>query len=154
MRVAAIALALLMIGTGPAHGQTLSADEKTLREIVGRVNAGERVPALITSDTVFWSGALVKPTVGLAAPQVRPGSSDPNERINSTTVGKLVQLVVSSSGDLAYEYSTFKSSWVRGDNNQKVELEGAVLRTWRKIDGQWTIGAEFRRPYDNSPTTG
>jgi ketosteroid isomerase-like protein len=64
-----------------------------------------------------------------------------------------VQLHIAASGDVAYEYSTFKQSWVRNDNNQKVEDEGALLRAWRKVDGRWRIGAQFRRPNDHSPTS-
>jgi ketosteroid isomerase-like protein len=63
-------------------------------------------------------------------------------------------LHVSAGGDLAYEYSTFKQSWVRNDNKQKVEDEAAMLRVWRKVDGRWRIAANFRRPDDNAATTG
>jgi hypothetical protein len=53
---------------------------------------------------------------------------------------------------MAYEYSTFKSSWDRKDNKRHIEIDGGMLRVWRKIGGNWLIAASFQRPYDNTPT--
>jgi ketosteroid isomerase-like protein len=63
-----------------------------------------------------------------------------------------VRLEIATGGDLAYEYSTMRLSFVRTSDKQKIEVEGAVLRVWRKTDGGWKIAAAFQRPHDDSPT--
>jgi hypothetical protein len=52
---------------------------------------------------------------------------------------------------MAYEYSTFQTSWDRKDNGRHFALEGGLLRVWRKMDGQWLIAASFQHPYANTP---
>jgi ketosteroid isomerase-like protein len=153
MRAVALAFTILAAVGVTAAVQSPSADEKAIRDLIAKRNAGELTLNDATTDVAWWSGAMVKPTVGAETPQFRPGSSaGGNGRTNTTSRDQVVQLHVAASGDLAYEYSTFHSSWVRKDDQRKIEIDGAVLRTWRKVGGQWKIAAEFRRPYDDTPT--
>jgi ketosteroid isomerase-like protein len=154
MRTIVIGLACLVSVSATAFGQNPPADEKAIRDIVTRINAGEQILDLFLPDSVVVVGSMVKPVVGFGEPrQFRPGASTPDARRHVTSQEQIVQLHIAASGDVAYEYSTFKQSWVRNDNNQKVEDEGALLRAWRKVDGRWRIGAQFRRPNDHSPTS-
>ena len=63
----------------------------------------------------------------------------------------VLQLRVAASGDMAYEYSTFQTSWDRKDNGRHFALEGGLLRVWHKMDGKWLIAASFQHPYDDTP---
>ena len=153
MRAAASAFVLLLAAGSTAFAENQSADEKAIRDVVAKMNAGESSPGgLLLPDAVTWSGATVKPVVGNEKPQFRPGSSA-GARTKETRTAHIVQLHVAASGDQAYEYGTFKSSWVRNDNKQQVEVDGAYLRVWRKLGGSWKIAANFQRPYDETPTT-
>ena len=154
MRATTIAFALLIAAGSTTFAQNPSADEKAIRDIVAKMDAGERIPGgLALPDSVGWSGATVKPVVGNEKPQFRPGSSAGGGRTNEMRATQIVQLHIAASGDVAYDHGTFKSSWVRTDNKQKIELEGAYLRVWRKVAGSWKIAATFQRPYDDTPTT-
>ena len=145
-----LALVILLGSAVCALAQNPSADEEAIRDAIAEINAGRTTPR--TTDTVFWSGAYVKPYVQGEQPQARPGSSAVgNNRTNQKTAVKVLQLRVSASGDMAYEYSTFQTSWDRKDNGRHFALEGGLLRVWRKIDGKWQIAASFQHPYDNTP---
>ena len=133
-----------------ALAQNPSADEEAIRDVIAEIIAGR--PAPLTTDTVFWSGAYVKPIVRGEQPQARPGSSaEGNNRINQKMGVTVLQLHVAASGDMAYEYSTFQASWDRKDNGRHFALEGGLLRVWRKMDGKWLIAASFQHPYDDTP---
>src|SRR5262249_45893930 len=123
-----------------------SADEEAIREAIAEINVGR--PASRTTDTVFWSGAYVEPFVRGEQPQTRPVSSaggcNPTNQHTAVTV---LHPRVSASGDVAYEYSTFQTSWDRKDNGQHFALEGGLLRVWHKMDGKWLIAASFQHPY-------
>ena len=101
--------------------------EEAIRDVIAEINAGRPAPS--TTDTVFWSGAYVKPFVRGEQPQARPGSSAAgNNRINQKTAVEVLQLHVAASGDMAYEYSTFQASWDRKDNGRHFAVEGGLLR--------------------------
>jgi len=144
-------LLVILLGSAVcAFAQNPSADEAAIREVIAEMNAGR--PAPRTTDTVFWSGAYVKPFVRGEQPQVRPGSSAGGDnRTNQQIAVTVLQLRVAASGDMAYEYSTFQTSWDRKDNGRHFALEGGLLRVWYKIDGKWLIAASFQHPYANTP---
>jgi ketosteroid isomerase-like protein len=149
MRGTVIAIVVAAGALTTAVAQSPPANEKALREAMA---AAERGPAnLFAPDWVFWSGAYVKPLVANEQPQFRPGSSASN-RDNQKQAVTVIQLKIAESGDMAYEYSTVKSSWDRNDNKRHIETEGGMLRVWRNIGGKWLIVASFQHPYDNTPT--
>jgi hypothetical protein len=154
-----LTVALLMTLATPLAAQDRSADEKAIRAEVGKLESGHGSEIQGTDDSVFWTGALVRPTVGRETPVLRPGSSS-GKRINSKANIKINQLHVSASGDMAYEYSTVHNSWDRTDNKQHIEFDAAVLRVWRKENGQWKVAAWFyipstsRRQRDNRSCAG
>jgi ketosteroid isomerase-like protein len=51
------------------------------------------------------------------------------------------QIVVSSSGDMAYELGTFRVT-VHDDRGRQVTRSGKHLVTWRKRGGRWQVSAE------------
>jgi ketosteroid isomerase-like protein len=59
-------------------------------------------------------------------------------------------LVVAKSGDLAYEYSNFRMEW-DGPDGKRTGFNGALLRVWRKVDGQWLAEALYARPNEGTP---
>jgi ketosteroid isomerase-like protein len=148
-----LTVALFLTLVTPLGAQDRSADEKAIRAEVGKLEAGRGSEVKQTDDSVFWSGAYVRPVVGREKPVLRPGSSADGKRINAKMTIKVNQIRVSDSGDMAYEYSTARSSWDRTDNKQHIEFDAAVLRVWRKENGQWKIAAFFTRPIEDTPTT-
>ena len=153
LRVALVSFAVLAAASSSAGAQNRGADEKAIRAAIDLINSGRGQEVPSTPDRVFWSGALVRPNVRGEKPEPRANSSAGN-RSNEKTAVTVNQLHVSASGDMAYEYSTFKSSWVRNDTKQTIQREGGLLRVWRKIDGKWHIAASFQQPYNNTPAEG
>jgi ketosteroid isomerase-like protein len=151
MRVGIIA-ALLLTLTASLPAQDRSADEKAIRDLIGKINAGRGGEIESTADRVFWTGAMVRPVMGDEKGEVRPGSSVGDKRTNSKTTVTVKQLKVSPSGDMAYEYSTTRNSWDRTDNKKHIEFDAALLRVWSKVDGKWKVAASFQRGIDNTPT--
>jgi hypothetical protein len=71
----------------PLGAQDRAADEKAIRAEVEKMNAGRGSEVKLTDDSVFWSGALVRPVVrGGEKPENRPGTSN---RTNQKTIAKI-----------------------------------------------------------------
>ena len=103
-------------------------------------------PRVYTPDAIFWSGAYSKP--------IRRSDSEASTRSvligapgrkNVEATDSPEKIVVSQGGDMAYEYGTFKLKF--DDNVGHHDLQGALLRVWQKIGGEWKIVAHFQRPY-------
>ncbi|MDB5240925.1 MAG: hypothetical protein JWP57_1550 [Spirosoma sp.] len=144
-------LLLCLIG-GSACAQT-TADEKAIRQIVDRSNAGERPNT--TDNTIFWSGAYSHPRVGKVseAEGKKMVAEFAKERSNQQQSMKIERLVVASSGDIAYEYGTFNLNFDSVSEKKHVSFDGAYLRTWRKEKGQWLVDAAFMRPFGDPVLT-
>ena len=120
-------LALMLVMTALGSGPN-APEEYAIRKLV----AGGSVPR--TENAIIWPTTSQQPSSGKEV----PGS----ER----AVDQTIRVVVSDSADLASEYGTFKMS-SRSSNGTTRTTEGAYLRVWQKVAGQWKLATEFRRPY-------
>jgi ketosteroid isomerase-like protein len=67
------------------------------------------------------------------------------KRPNAKTQTTVERVVVAKSGDLAYEFSNFRTEW-DGADGQRAGFDGSYLRVWRKLKGEWLEEAFFGRP--------
>lgn len=143
--VTSLSLPTAWVGAQP----TASADEQAIRQIVDRENAGARPNT--TDQAVFWSGAYARPVIGKPAEADRKKMMErmATERANQQQSRKIERVVVAASGDVAYEYGTFRLIYDSLPDNKHVDHEGAYLRTWRKEKGQWLADITFMRPFGN-----
>jgi len=100
----------------------------------------------VADDVIFWSGATERPVIGKSASDKKAeeiGSTRKNEKHGQS---KIERLVVSSSGDLAYEYG---SSTIEFDDTQSGKHESfspTYLRVWKRDGSVWRVAAAFFRP--------
>lgn len=138
IRLFALFCVLLCLLAAPAVSQDCS--ESAIRASVeNRTDKG-------TDDEFFWSGAFDKPLVGKAAlEQAMPAVSA--KRKNWSQTSNPERVVVSKSGDMAYEYGTSSVSFDDPDGKH-VAFKAGYLRVWKSVEGQCRVGALMARPYD------
>jgi hypothetical protein len=151
-------IAAAVLASIPIRGdaQSPSADERAIRDLIARYDAGESVTR--TDDVIVWSGEFKRPTVGsqerepLPA-ELRPSSAQapgspaarvPGSRRRVTTP---VRIEIATSGDLAYEFSNSEIRFELTNGQQEVAIPSSVLRVWKKDGGQWKMAAMFARPH-------
>jgi hypothetical protein len=100
-------------------------------------------------DQVFWSGAYKRPVIRPENPTPRTGNRGIENRVPGSQKSKTVpiRIVISDSGDLAYEYSKSTLEFDLKSGGHTV-LETGTLRVWQKRDGQWKSAAHFNFAYD------
>ena len=110
------------------------------------MNTGAAAPR--TADSIFWSGAYARPSIGQdKAPALGGKHGIENRKPGSTKATVEPQrIVVAKSGDLAYEYSTTTLEFDL-KSGEHVVHKGAQLRVWQKENGQWKQAAVFVRPF-------
>jgi ketosteroid isomerase-like protein len=148
-----IRLLMLAIAVGftvPVFAQDRSADEKALRELIVKLDAQNQAEP-IAPDAVRWTGAQVRPYVQGQRAEPRPGLAVGAERVNQKQTYKVERLKIAPSGDMAYEYSNFVLTYDRKDTGRSERFEGALLRVWEKVKGQWRVAAWFQQPYNTAP---
>lgn len=144
-RVLAMAFVVVSV-SGAVGGQSISTDEKAIRDLIAAGDAGEPLPE--TSDSIFWSGLYKKPRVRGTGdkPEMVAGNAD---RISGGTTKTTVRRIeVARSGDLAYEFS---------DGNLVEQFKGgktenstiSILRVWKKVGGQWLVAARLSRTHED-----
>jgi len=133
-----------------AIAQSQSADESAIRAQISRVDKGES--GLSTADRIFWTGAIVRPTVGAEASVAVEGDLGIANRVAGSNVTKTtpVRIEVAKSGDMAYEFSNGELSY-KLKSGQTVNTKTSTLRVWRKEGGQWKVAASFTRPHADQP---
>ncbi len=138
-----IVCALGVAGIAVRGAGTNAAEEAAIRKII----ASGRPPVL--PDAVFWSGAYKRPTVGDEKPEPFGTQTSITNRVpgSQRTTTSVIRIVISDSGDLAYEYSkgTLDFDIKSGEH---FHADTGLLRVWQKEDGQWKVAAQFVRPYD------
>jgi hypothetical protein len=139
-----------------AEAQSQSADERAIRDLIARYDAGESV--VRTDNVVFWTGEFKRPTVGsqrseaLPADQ-RPSSApvpgSPSARVPGSRrrVTTPVRIEIATSGDLAYEFSNSELVFELQNGEREAAIPSSVLRVWKKDGGQWKIAAMFAHPH-------
>jgi hypothetical protein len=140
-----IALLAICLVSSPLFAQTPSPEQQIRDQIIKFDTAPEvEVSAMFDKDVVVWTGAYAKP-------QTPSVPTDPADLLASPGRKNVVQktsvqrIVVSKSGDMAYEYSTHTLSF--DDDRGHQEPKGALLRVWRRTEAEWKIAAWFQRSY-------
>ena len=127
----------------------LRAEEAATRALVARMQAEPRA-ARRTDDAVFVSGLYPRPIVyrgGQRAESVQPvPEARAEQRRNTQSRDEIVRLEVAAAGDMAYEFGNGTLSYDMADTNERGTIRTSYLRVWKKVDGEWRIAAEFRRP--------
>src|SRR6185436_4943496 len=144
---------LVVAGSGSAVAQvaaSTSADEQALRELIQQENQGKDV-IKYTDDSIFVSGAFPRPIIGRQQSEAAQPRREEiaTHRPNQSTKREVQRLVVSQSGDMAYEFGDFTISFDAPDKN-RTSFNGSYLRVWRKINGEWKVDAFFARPNEPS----
>ena len=148
--VAAVAVGFLAITSSGVRGAgTNAADEAAIRKLIAAGDQkGGTLPQM--SDTVFWSGAYMRPAVAPEKGQPRTGGEGSlPDRVPGTQKSKteVIRIVVADSRDLAYEYSkaTLEFDLKSGKH---MSVDTGILRVWQKQGGEWKEAAVFNHRYD------
>ncbi len=135
--------ALLIAGIIVGLAQTAEkSDEQTLRELIRQQDEGKDV-IKYTDNVIAASGAIPRPIIGREA-LLRTREDIVKGTPNRTTKTNVERLVVSKSGDMAYEFANFTTAYGAPDKN-RTSFNGSHLRVWRKVDGEWKVDASFAR---------
>src|SRR6185437_15027040 len=131
------ALVLLSVTPTAFHPSAdRASDEAEIRALIAQRDAGK--PIASTPDRVIWAGSFQKPIVGDEAPVFRTHDRGVENRVPDTTktTTTVRRIVISQSGDLAYEYSdgmlTFDLK-----TGEHIASPNSTLRVWQKVDGRW-----------------
>jgi len=104
-----------------------------------------------TADAFFWSGAYDKPLIGRAESEEAYRKLETEApRKNQVTVEHPQHIVVSKSGDLAYEYGNGELSFDDQKTGKHVTLQNAYLRVWRSVDRDCRVVATVVRPIEST----
>jgi hypothetical protein len=102
-------------------------------------------------DTFFWSGALDKPLIGKAAGEDASKKMGTEGPMRNTVAAEHPQrIVVSNSGDMAYEYGTGEVSFDDRKTGKHTAFQTGYLRVWKSVDGQCEAAASMIRPIEGS----
>jgi ketosteroid isomerase-like protein len=146
-RVNRLLLFLLVLGIGKqvslqAQKVDVRAEEAAIRDIISKQ---AQLPN--TDDSIFWSGAYPRPSIGQE--KVKPFNEIAmQQRRNQKSEVQVVRLEVAGAGDMAYEFSNFTLSWEIANTKEHTQFTGSALRVWKKVDGKWQVAASFLRPHD------
>jgi ketosteroid isomerase-like protein len=137
-----ICILLLVLGASAMRAADAKTEEAAIR---AEIAAGRETP---TDDEIFWSGAFRRPFIRPEKGEAFP-DEDFSKRLNEKSTTDVQRIEVAASGDLAYEFSYGTIEYDRaGTPPQHVAFKLALLRVWKKVDGQWKVAALFARPLD------
>jgi len=140
-------LAILMVLSSVPTAQSNPADEKAIRDLIAKEDAGQRPTE--TTDSVFFSGALKRPRVGRDAKAET--FDDVKNRTGQKIKTSIQRIDIAKSGDMAYEFSdaelTVEEKGPDGKPRSNTFMTSR-LRVWKKVGGQWLVAAQFARPHD------
>jgi hypothetical protein len=139
-------LLVLSLGVPAIAQQSMSADEKQIRELIAAEDKGKAPPR--TADRIFWSGAYKRPTVGNQSGDPIPDEDQPANRVEGSqrTRTTIRRIEVAKSGDLAYEFNDAELSYDL-KNGKHISFPRSALRVWKKEGGQWKVAAHFSRQH-------
>jgi hypothetical protein len=104
-----------------------------------------------TDDNFFWSGAYDKPMIGKAEQQEGRKKVETEEpRKNEVNADHPQRVVVSKSGDMAYEYGGGEMSFDEQKTGKHVSFQVGYLRVWKSIDGQCKVAATMVKPIEST----
>jgi ketosteroid isomerase-like protein len=141
-----VTLAFLLILSNAPIAQSNSAEEKAIRDLIAKEDAGQR--AAETTDSIFFSGALKRPRVGRDAKA--EVFDDVKNRIGQKIKTNVQRIDVAKSADMAYEFSDVElTNEEKGPDGKPRSntFMTSQLRVWKKVGGQWVVAAHFVRPH-------
>ena len=138
-------LLLLLAAPIAVKAQGSACSEQTIRDAV------QNRMIKYTDDNFFWSGAYDKPMVGkVEQEEGRKNVESEEPRKNEVSADHPQRVVVSKSGDMAYEYGGGELSFDEQKTGKHVSFEVGYLRVWKSIDGQCKVAATMVKPIEST----
>jgi ketosteroid isomerase-like protein len=104
-----------------------------------------------TDDNFFWSGGYDKPIIGKAKREEAKKKAEAEEpRKNEVSADHPQRIVVSQSGDMAYEYGSGEMSFDEQKTGKHVSFQLGYLRVWKSVDGQCKVAATMVKPVEST----
>ena len=104
-----------------------------------------------TDDSFFWSGAYDKPMVGKVEREEGRKKAEAEEpRKNEVYAEHPQRVVVSKSGDMAYEYGGGEMSYDEQKTGKHVSFQLGYLRVWNSVGGQCQVAATMVKPIEST----
>jgi hypothetical protein len=126
-----------------AMAQSSVCSEQTIRDAV------QNKTMKAADDEFFWSGRYDKPLIGKAEHEEAAKKAEvDNPRKNQVSAQHPQRIVVSKSGDMAYEYGTGDLSFDDQKTGKHVAGQTGYLRVWKSVDGQCRVTATMMRPIE------
>jgi hypothetical protein len=140
MKHAALVVFLVSICSSiPMLAQNGKCTESAIREAAAKDSTPK------TSDSFFFSGALEKPVIGKSEREAT-GKEVSAGRSNNKHPMTPQRIVVSTSGDMAYEYGTSQVSFDDKKTGKHKDFTAAYLRVWQVETGQCKEAAMIAEP--------
>lgn len=108
--------------------------------------AAKAQPDSVADDLYFFSGALDKPVVGTRAAEKASAPVAARRKDEKHDPLHPDRVVVSASGDMAYEYGTAHMSYTERDTGKLIDFTAAYLRVWKGEGGSCKLAAEMFEP--------
>jgi ketosteroid isomerase-like protein len=140
MRVTGL-LTVVLLGVLQALAQGGVCSEDVIKSQIGKDD-----PSIAAEDAFFFSGALDEPVIGTAAADKAFKPVAANRKNEQYDPGHPDRIVVTPSGDMAYEYGTEHMSFDQRDTGEHRDFTAAYLRVWKNVDGKCKIAAAMFEP--------
>jgi len=138
-------LLLLLAAPIAVEAQGSACSEQTIRDAV------QNRMIKYTDDNFFWSGAYDKPMIGKAEQEEgRKKVEAEGPRKNEVSADHPQRVVVSKSGDMAYEYGGGEMSFDEQKTGKHVSFQVGYLRVWKSVDGQCKVAATMVKPIEST----
>jgi hypothetical protein len=139
------ALLLLLAAPIAVRAQGSACSEQTIRDAV------QNRTIKYTDDNFFWSGAYDKPMIGKAEQDAGRKTVEAEEpRNNEVSADHPQRVVVSKSGDMAYEYGGGELSFDEQKTGKHVSFQVGYLRVWKSVNGQCRVAATMVKPIEST----
>jgi ketosteroid isomerase-like protein len=102
--------------------------------------------SVMADDTYFFSGALDKPVVGKTALSSASKPIGESRKSENYSPDQPERIVVSPSGDMAYEYGTERMAFDEKGTGKHVDFTAAYLRVWKAEGGRCLVAAQMFEP--------
>ncbi len=136
---------LLLAAPIAAFAQGSACSEQAIRDAV------QNKTIKYTDDNFFWSGAYDRPMIGQAQQAEGRKKAEAEEpRKNEANADHVQRVVVSKSGDLAYEYGNGEMSYDEQKTGKHVSFQLGYLRVWKSVDGKCKVAATMVKPIEST----
>jgi ketosteroid isomerase-like protein len=140
--------AALMLMLRPAAADRQASDEQLIRDARARSNR-----AIAAHDLAGIAGVWLDNVHIVTSTSAQATGRDPNQqrmaqqfsrRPDTVYVREPVAVAIMPPWNVAAERGEWTGRWTEPDG--RVEIGGAYLAQWRKVDGRWSIQAELFVP--------